>query len=153
MANKANYSYYSLLDVVSTMKHPDVGKCCLSDAGGGQISFSSSGDMFSNTKTATGHVTINRMRAEDGTIQLEIPVNSAADVYLQKWVAYLKKLKTKTARTVLTTLTLFDPQGNNGKGKTITFNGVVPQKEPDYNYQQTAGNRTYALLYAEKVEK
>ncbi len=150
---KQNFSYYSLLDIVSTMNHPDVGKCCLSDAGGGQITFSSAGDMFSNTKTATGYVTINRMRSEDGTGQLEIPVNTQADVYLLKWVAFMKNRKTKTARTVLTTLTIFDPLGNNGKGKTITLKGVVPQKEADINYQQTAGNRTYPILYAEKIEK
>ncbi len=146
---KANYSYYSLLDVVATFNHPDVGKLVLSDAGSGQIIISAAGDLFSNTKTSTGHVTINRMRSDDGTCQLEIPVNSDADKFLQKWVAFCKNRKTATKRTVLGTLTVFDPIAN----KTITLNGVVPQKEADINYQQTAGNRTYPLLYAEKIEK
>lgn len=146
---KQNFSYYSLMDVVATLNHPDVGKCVLSNAGSGQITISAAGDLFSNTKTATGHVTINRMRSEDGTAQLEIPMNSDADIFMRKWVKFMKNPKTATKRTVLSTLTIFDPVGN----RTITLNGVVPQKEPDEGYQQTAGNRTYPILYAEKVEK
>ncbi len=147
MANKQGFATYSLLDVVSTINHPDVGKFVLSNGGGGQITISAAGDLFSNTKTATGYVTVNKMKSEDGVAQLELPNNSESDIFMRKWVAYLKTCATK--RSALSTLTVFDPVAN----RTITLNGVVPQKEPDEGYQQTAGNRTYALLYAEKIVK
>lgn len=141
------FSTYSLVDIITTINHPDVGKFCLSDGGGGRITISHSGDMFSNTRTATGYVTVNKMRAVDGTCVLEIPTNSDSDKFLRKWITYIENCPTKNS--AVTSLTLYDPVGE----RTITLIGVVPQKKPDENYDQTAGNRSYALLYAEMEEK
>ena len=140
------FSVYSLLDVSVTINNPDTKKCVLSDCGGGRITVSHAGDMASNTRTATGYVVVNRLVSRDGTIGLEIPNNSEADVYMRKWITHLKTCKTN--RFALTTLTINDPAG----GRMLTMTGVVPQKEPDEGYDQTAGNRQYNLLFAEMTE-
>ena len=137
------FSTYSLADVVTTISHPGVGQCVLSDEGGGRITISYAGDMASNTKTATGYVVVNKLVAKDGTIGLEIPNNSNADIWLRKWIKYLKG--SKTGDFANGQLVLKDTVAN----RTLNFTGVVPQKEPDEAYDQTAGNRQYNLLFAE----
>jgi len=140
------FSVYSLPDVVTTINHPDVGRCVLSDVGGGKITISYAGDMSSHTTTATGHVVVNRLKSQSGTVALEIPQNSEADLYLQKWIKYLKSCR--TARFALSDLVLNDP----ASGKTYSMTGVTPQKQPDEGYDQTSGNRQYNLLFAEMKE-
>ena len=143
----ANFGVYSLPDVRTVLSHPDCSQCVLSDAGGGRVTISRSGDMAANTKTATGHVTINKMRATDGVIGLEIPQNSDADNFLMN---FCKVVAAKpTSRFGLGVFTLND----TAAGKIITCTGVVPQKIPDYNYDQQAGNRQYNLLFAEITEQ
>lgn len=137
------FSVYSLADVVTTLKHPDVGNCVISATGGGRVTISYAGDLASNTTTATGYVVVNKLRSTNGQIGLEIPQNSDADKFLRKWINYVKNAK--TARFALGTFILNDPAG----GRTLTMTGVVPQKEPDEGYDQTSGNRQYNLLFAE----
>jgi len=146
MADKKNFSVYSLPDVVTVIEHPNVGKCVLSDAGGGRITVSYSGDMASMTTTATGYVVINKLVAKNGVISLEIPTNSEADNFLRKWINYVEKAK--TGLFALTTMTLNDPAAN----RISSFTGVVPQKKPDEGYDQTSGNRQYNLLFAEMTQ-
>jgi len=134
---------YSLLDVKTVFSHPDVGQFVVSDEGSGRVSFSYGGDMASNTPTATGYVVVNKMKAEHGTVQLEIPQNSNADEFLRKWVRYIKYAPTD--RFALGTLTITD--GN--VGRTYSMVGVVPQKDPDETFDQQSGFRTYNLLFAE----
>lgn len=141
------FAVYSLADVITNISHPDVGQCVLSDAGGGRITVSYAGDMATNTTTAAGYVVVNKLRAKNGTLGLEIPANSQADVFLRKWVKYLKN--SVTSRFALTNFVLKD----TAAGRTLTFNGVVPQKEPDEGYDQTSGNRQYNLLFAEMIEQ
>ena len=141
------YSVYSLADVATTLNHPDVGRSVLSDAGGGRVTISYSGDLSSHTTTATGYVVINRLKATNGQIGLEVPQNSEADLFLRKWVSYLQNVK-NTARFALSTFVLEDPAGH----KTLSMSGVTPQKKPDEGYDQTSGNRQYNLLFAEMVE-
>ena len=140
------FSVYSLSDVSVTINNDAVKKCVLSDCGAGRITISHAGDMASNTRTATGYVVVNRLVSRDGSIGLEIPNNSEADAYMRKWINHLKTCK--TSEFAKTTLTVNDPAG----GRTLTMSGVVPQKEPDEGYDQTAGNRQYNLLYAEMKE-
>ena len=141
------FSVYSLADVITTINHPDVGKCILSEAGGGRITVSTAGDMAANTVTATGHVVVNKLVAKNGQIGLEIPNNSDADNFMRKFVKYLKSAPTN--RFALGTLTLKDSAAN----RTLFFTGVVTQKEPDEGYDAQAGNRQYNLLFADKTEK
>lgn len=143
MANNKTFSVYSLPDVVTVFNHPSVGKCVLSNAGGGRITVSYSNDMASVTTTATGYVVINKLVAKNGAISLEIPNNSEADVFMRKFISYIEK--SKTSEFALGTLSLTDPAAN----RTLNFTGVVPQKKPDEGYDQTAGNRQYNLLFAE----
>lgn len=141
------FAVYSLADVITNISHPDVGQCVLSDAGGGRITVSYAGDMATNTTTAAGYVVVNKLRAKNGSLGLEIPANSQADVFLRKWIKYLKN--SVTSRFALTNFVLKD----TAAGRTLTFNGVVPQKEPDEGYDQTSGNRQYNLLFAEMIEQ
>ena len=141
------WSVYSLPDVINVINHPAVGKCVLSDAGGGRITIAYSGDLASVTRTAVGYVVINKLVAKDGTITLEIPVNSEADIFLRKYIEYVEKAKTNEFS--LGTMSLIDPAGN----RTLDFKGVVPQKKPDEGYDQTSGNRNYTFIFAEMTTK
>ena len=134
---------YSLLDVSVVFAHPDVGQYVISDEGSGRVSFSYGADMASNTPTATGYVVVNKMRAEHGAVQLEIPQNSEADENLRKWIRYIKNAPTN--RFALGTLTITDGNVN----RTYQMVGVVPQKDPDETFDQQSGFRTYNLLFAE----
>lgn len=145
MANQ-QFAVYSLADVKTAINHPGVGKCVLSDAGGGRITIAYAGDMGSMTTTATGYVVINKLIVKNGQISLEIPNNSEADKYMRKFCSYVER--SKTAEFALGTLTLNDPAG----GRTLNFRGVIPQKKPDEGYDQTAGNRQYNLLFAEMTQ-
>lgn len=137
------FSVYSLADVETNLSHKNVGKCALSKEGSGRVTIGYSGDMASMTTTATGFPVINKLVAKNGTIGIEVPVNSAADVWMRKWCLYLKKAK--TSEFALSRFELSD----NAAGRRLSMTGVVPQKEPDESYDQTAGNRTYNLLFAE----
>ena len=145
MAQK-KFATYSLADVSTTIGHPSVGQCNLSECGGGRITISHGGDIASVTKTATGYVIINKIKITDGTINMEIPNNSGADSFLRKLIKYVKA--SKTEEFALGTMTLNDPAG----GHVFNFSGVTPQREPDDNYDQTAGNRQYVFLFAEMTE-
>lgn len=140
------FATYSLADVVTTINHPDVGKCVLSDEGGGRITLSYSGDLSSATTTATGYVVVNKLVAKNGSCGLEVPKNSGADNFLRKWIKYLKSAPTK--RFALASLVLNDTAGGN----VITLIGVTPQKEPDDTYDAQASNVQYNLLYAERKD-
>lgn len=144
--DKTNFAVYSLTDVITVINHKDVGKCVLSDVGGGRITVSYSGDLASMTTTATGYVVINKLVAKNGQIGLEIPTNSLADIYMRKFIKTLDK--SQTNRFAIGTLTLTDPAAN----RKLTFTGVVPQKRPDEGYDATSSNRQYNLLFAEMVE-
>lgn len=141
------FSVYSLADVITTLNHPDVGKCVLSNAGGGRITVSYAGDLGSNTVTATGYVVVNKLNSKNGTISMEIPVNSDADIFLRKWVKYVKSAPTK--RFALATLTLNDSAAE----RILNFTGVIPQKQPDEGYDQQSGNRQYNILFADYTEQ
>ena len=136
---------YSLLEVKTVFSHPDVGQCVVSDEGSGRISFACGGDLASNTPTATGYVVVNKMRAEHGTVQLELPQNSEADEFMRRWVRHIKDVNTPTSRFALGTLTITD----NNVGRTYNMVGVVPQKDPDETFDAQSGFRTYNLLFAE----
>lgn len=141
--NMEPFATYSLADVKTTIYHPDCGTCVLSSKGGGRVTISKAGDMASNTTTATGYVVVNKLVSKNGTISLEIPVNSVADKWLREWCKWLKQCE--TGNFALSTFTLYDSAAK------LKFNaiGVVPQKEPDESYDQTSGNRQYTLLFAE----
>ena len=141
------FSAYSLTDVRTVLYHPDVGQCVLSDTGSGKITISRTGDLASHTTTADGYVVINRMRAPNGTVTLEIPQNSAADRFLRKWIRYITG--TQTSGFARSTLTVYDTAGS----VLYTMQGVTPQKWPDVTYDQTAGNITYTLLAASVTEQ
>ena len=143
MAKNATFAVYSLPDVKTVMSHSDVGKCTLSNAGGGRITVSYQNDLASVTTTATGYVVINKLVAKNGVISMEIPTNSEADTSLRRLIAYVETAK--TSKFALTTLTLQD----TAAGRTLNFSGVVPQKKPDEGYDQTSGNRQYNFLFAE----
>ena len=143
---KQSFAVYSLPDVVTVMNHPGVGKCVLSNAGGGRITVAYANDLASVTTTATGFVVINKLVAKNGSISLEIPTNSEADIFLRKYIKYVER--SKTAEFALGTLSLTDPAAN----RVLNFVGVVPQKKPDEGYDQTSGNRQYNLLFAEMTE-
>ena len=69
----ANYSVYSLADTKTVLYHPYVGQANLHACGRGKMVISYSGDLSSHTSTADGFVVINKLRAENGLITLEVP--------------------------------------------------------------------------------
>ena len=148
MADKT-FTVYSLKDIGLTFNHPDVGKMCLSENGSGQISVSRSGDLSSHTVSATGYTVVNRLVSKDGSIGLEIPTNSPADLHLDKWVSFLSSDQCKNDQFATATLTLED----RARGKRSVFTGVTPQKKPDRSYTATSPNMQYNLIYAEEIEQ
>ncbi len=142
------YNVYSLTDTKAVLTHPYVGTANLHLCGRGRMVVSFSGDMSAHTMTADGTVIINRLKAENGIITLEVPQNSIADEFLRKWCKYLRN----TARPDffhLTTLTITDQAG----GFTLVCSGVTPQKIPDRTFDRSSTNLTYTLLAASITEQ
>ena len=137
-----SFSVYSLKDCKVVFNNPKVGKCTVSDEGGGRIVISYAGDLSSHTTTATGYVVVNKLYSENGSITLELPQNSPADVYMRKLVKFLQNAA--TTQFALTKMTLNDQAAK----RTITATGLTPQKWPDENYDQTSGTRNYVFLAA-----
>lgn len=140
------FAIYSLVDTRTVLNHPNVGQCVISDAGGGKIAISYTGDMSSHTTTANGYTVINKTRARNGSISLELPQNSDADLFMRRWISYLDNGSVRNFAD--STLTVYD----NAVNRTITCVGVTPQKRPDINYDQTSGTVGYTLLAAEITE-
>ena len=142
------YNVYSLTDTKAVLTHPYVGTANLHLCGRGRMVVSFSGDMSAHTMTADGTVIINRLKAENGIITLEVPQNSIADEFLRKWCKYLRN----TSRPDffhLTTLTITDQAG----GFTLLCSGVTPQKIPDRTFDRSSTNLTYTLLAASITEQ
>ena len=142
------YNVYSLTDTKAVLTHPYVGTANLHLCGRGRMVVSFSGDMSAHTMTADGTVIINRLKAENGIITLEVPQNSIADEFLRKWCKYLRN----TARPDffhLTTLTITDQAG----GFTLLCSVVTPQKIPDRTFDRSSTNLTYTLLAASITEQ
>ena len=142
------YNVYSLTDTKAVLTHPYVGTANLHLCGRGRMVVSYAGDMSAHTMTADGTVIINRLKAENGIITLEVPQNSIADEFLRKWCKYLRN----TSRPDffhLTTLTITDQAG----GFTLLCSGVTPQKIPDRTFDRSSTNLTYTLLAASITEQ
>lgn len=137
------FSVYSLADVVVTINNSNVGQCVVSEEGGGRVVISHTGDLSSHTVTATGYVVVNKLRAVAGTVTLELPQNSPADLWMRKLIRYVTTAATDKFAT--TKMIVNDPAG----GKVITLVGITPQKWPDENYDQTSSTRNYTFLAAE----
>ena len=143
-----NYSVYSLADTKTVLYHPYVGQANLHACGRGKMVISWSGDLSSHTATADGFVVINKLKAENGVITLEVPQNSLADMFLRRWAKYLRTTQ-DPARFALSTLTVTDLAG----GFTLVLTGVTPQKIPDRTYDRSSTNLTYTLLAASITEQ
>lgn len=145
------FATYSLQDVQCTMAYNKNVSCVLSN-GGGQISLSRSGDLSSHTTTATGNVTINKMRSVAGSVTIEVPQNSDEDRFLREWIEWVKKEPSTSFAE--TQIDIWDPlfPGGKGNGRMYTCKGVTPTKEPDLQYGQTSASRQYTMLTAEIVE-
>ena len=142
------YNVYSLTDTKAVLTHPYVGTANLHLCGRGRMVVSYAGDLSAHTMTADGTVIINRLKAENGIITLEVPQNSIADDFLRKLCRYLRG----TGRPDffhLTTLTITDQAG----GFTLLCTGVTPQKIPDRTFDRSSTNLTYTLLAASITEQ
>ena len=137
------YNVYSLPDVKAVLSHPDVGTANLHQCGIGKITLSAAGDLASHTATADGYVVVNRLKTTHGTVQVEVPQNSAADAFLRRWAKWARSTS-RPERIALGTLTVTD--GVSGFKTTCT--GVSLQKVPDRTYDRTGTNVSYTLLAA-----
>lgn len=142
-----SFAVYSLLDTRVVLNHPDTGRCVLSDSGGGRVTISHAADLSSHTATARGSVIVNRMKARHGSVALELPQNSAADLFMRRWTSYLESAAPSVFAS--STLTILD----EAAGRTWVMTGVTPQKWPDVTYDQNTGSVTWTLLAAEIREK
>lgn len=142
MAHNA-FSTYSLKDTQTVIEHPNVGRCVISEAGGGKLVIARSGDISSHTTTATGYVVVNKTTSRNGQVQLELPQNSDADIFMRRWINYLETSAVKFFG--LTTLTVTDTAAD----RTYSMTGVTPQKRPDISYDQASGTVNYTLLVAD----
>lgn len=137
-----------MADTAVILYHPAVGRYSLSEGGAGKITISRSGDLSSHTVTPFGTVVINRLCSRNGTVTVEIPQNSAADLFLRRWIGYMES-HVKGAEFAAATLTVRDAACEH----TYILTGVTPQKWPDITYDRTAGNVVYTLLAASVTEQ
>ncbi len=137
------FHVYSFADVRTTIYHPSVGQCVLSSSGLGKITVYRAGDQSSHTATADGYVVINRLRSVNGTVTLEVPINSTADKFLRRWANYLKNIG-DSSRFGKTSINIEDRLG----GYIHYLDGVTPQRIPDRVYDEQATSVTWTLLVA-----
>ena len=107
-----------------------------------------SGDLSTHTASADGTVIVNKLKADNGIITLEVPQNSIADNFLRKWCKYLRNTS-RPEYFMLSTLTITDQAG----GFTLLCTGVTPQKIPDRTFDRSSTNLTYTLLAASITEQ
>lgn len=142
------YSVYSLPDTKTVFNHPNVGRMVLSDEtnGGGRVSIAWAGDMSSQQATANGYTVITKLHVVNGSISMDVPQNSPADLFLKKVCSYLDTAA--TGDFALSTITIQDYASGMGWNAT----GVTPQKRPDRQYDQNGGSVNYSFLCAKIVE-
>ena len=142
------YNVYSLADTRAVLYHPYVGTANLHLCGRGKMIISYSGDLSNHVTSADGTVIVNKLKADNGIITLEVPQNSIADNFLRKWCKYLKNTG-RPEYFMLSTLTITD----QAAGFTLVCSGVTPQKIPDRTFDRSATNLTYTLLAASITEQ
>ncbi len=142
------YNVYSLADTRAVLYHPYVGTANLHLCGRGKMIVSYSGDLSTHTASADGTVIVNKLKADNGIITLEVPQNSIADNFLRKWCKYLRNTS-RPEYFMLSTLTITDQAG----GFTLLCTGVTPQKIPDRTFDRSSTNLTYTLLAASITEQ
>jgi len=136
------YSVYSMPDISVNMNHPDVGAMALHECGLNKITVSASGDLSSHTTTSDGYVVVNRIRATNGRVDIEVAQNSKADYYLRNWTAWARNKNTPTNRIAMGVMTIHDSQS----AKMITASNLSVLKVPDRTYDKTSTNVTYSFL-------
>lgn len=139
---------YSFEDHQVVLNHPDVGTFKLSEGGIGRVVVSYTGENSRLTNSADGGVVVNKMKNNSGTIAIDVLQTSDANIWLKKYVNYLKNAKTNRyalGRLVIT--------GDGLGDGDIVCNAVVPQKMPDVSFDAEAQSRSWQFLAADVVMK
>ena len=131
---------YSFKDNRCVFTHPDVGTCVLSEGGVGRIAVSYQGEMARAMETADGNVIINKMEANSGAVQLDIPQVGDANEWLKKLCNYLRRANAD--RFALGTIVI------TSANDSITCTGVAPQKFADIAFDAEAQNRSWPFVCA-----
>lgn len=137
---------YSFEDHRVILTHPDVGSFQLSDGGIGRVVVSYSGENSRLTNSADGGVVVNKLKNDSGTVSVDVLQTSDANLWLKKYVNYLKT--SPTNRYALGNLLI---TGNDGEDTSCT--GVVPQKMADLSFDAEAQNRSWQFLAANVTMK
>ncbi len=137
---------YSFDDHQVVLSHPDVGTFKLSEGGIGRVVIAYSGENSRLTNSADGGVVVNKINNNSGQISVDILQTSEANLWMKKFVNYLKNAPTR--RYALGRLVL---SGTNGESTVCS--GVVPQKMADIAYDAEAAVRNWSLLAADIVMK
>lgn len=137
---------YSFEDHRVILTHPDVGSFQLSDGGIGRVVVSYSGENSRLTNSADGGVVVNKLKNDSGSVAVDVLQTSDANLWLKKYVNYLKT--SPTNRYALGNLLI---TGNDGEDVSCT--GVVPQKMADLSYDAEAQNRSWQFLAANVTMK
>lgn len=137
---------YSFEDHRVILTHPDVGSFQLSDGGIGRVVVSYSGENSRLTNSADGGVVVNKLKNDSGSVAVDVLQTSDANLWLKKYVNYLKT--SPTNRYALGNLLI---TGNDGED--ISCTGVVPQKMADISYDAEAQNRSWQFLAANVTMK
>ena len=98
------------------------------------------------TNSADGGVVVNKIKNNSGSINVDVLQTSDANVWLKKYVNYLKNAPTN--RYALGNLLL-----TGVGGESISCTGVVPQKMADVSYDAEAQNRSWQFLAADVIMK
>ena len=137
------HNVYSFADFVFTISHPSVGTRTITGEGIGDIAFNLATDVTAHDIGSDGVVMISKIKAKNGTIEMNIQQSSAANNWLTKWYNYLEGANSgEWARSTVTAR-------HTVSGESYQCTGVTPQKLPDRSYQAEGQRVTWSLMAAQ----
>lgn len=142
MSYKPQTTTYSFADTILILSHPNVGQFTFQGKGLGGVTVSRSTDTTQHDVAADGSVMVSKIKADNGTMALNIQQTSEGHKWLSKWYSYLKVAA--TSEWARTTAIL----RNTSTGENITMDGISPQKRADVAYQQTGQQVAWNLMAA-----
>lgn len=135
-----NDTTYSFADAVLTFSHPGVGQKVFTGEGTGSVAFNLANDVSVHDVAADGVVMTSKIKANNGSIAIEVQQASEASNFLTKYYNYV----TEAASDQWTKAEI--NFRHNVTGESYICEGVSPQKLPDRQYQAQGGRVTWNFL-------
>lgn len=135
---------YSFSDIVFVMTHPVAGDQRLNGEGLGDVTVTFAQDNTSQDLSADGSVMVNKIKASNGSIAINIQQTAPLNHWLVNYFNLVKNDSTSLlwAQAQITISSIVG-------GDNIVATGVSPHKRPDLGYQQQGQQRTWNFMAAD----